>query len=221
MEFRVSGVTAYEPSAYLVSQYRHRKQVTPLRWAVINMTEEEQKQRGVEARKRLTSIPKPKPLLAPIPEVKQPVEQLPAIIHFPQDKSRAIIAEIAQNRGVSVVNVIGPSRAHAICKIRDEVSFELRMRTRLSLAQIGRLMGKRDHSSVHWAIKRHAKRIGAELPEPEQIAEKKYTTDEVLSIVCLRWLNLGYARIAAMKGLTVNQVVGVVKRWNKQRGRTK
>jgi hypothetical protein len=208
-------------SAYLRVQYQHKRKVTLLRRDDAPASEQEQKRRGIEARSRLTSPPKPKPLLAPVPAVTQAVEVLPAIIHFPQDKSRAIIAEIAQNRGVSVVNVIGPSRAHAICKIRDEVCFELRMRTRLSLPQIGRLMGKRDHSSIHWAIKRHAKRIGAELPEPEQIAEKKYTPDEVLSIISLRWLNQSYAGIARMKGLTVNQVAGVIKRWNKQMGRTK
>ena len=116
--------------------------------------------------------------------------------------------------------MIGPSRTLAICKVRDEVSYEIRMRTRLSLPQIGRLLGNRDHSSIFWAIKRHAERTGAYMPEPEAVS-CSYTEEEALSIVCLRWLNLSYARIAAMKGLTTNQVVGVVKRWNKQRGRTK
>jgi hypothetical protein len=146
------------------------------------------------------------------------VETYPTII-LPHEKSIGIIAEIAQKRGVSFVNVMGKSQVRSTCVVRDECFYELRMQTKLSLPQIGRLVGGRDHSSVFWGIKRHAARIGADVPGPMGVDKKSYTDEEILSIVCLRWLNQSYEKIARMKGLTVNQVVGVMKRWNIARGK--
>lgn len=209
-------------SPYLRVQYQRKKQVTLLRRDDAPASEVDQKQRGVEARKRLMNAPAPKPtprpLLAPAPFVEAPVETYPTII-LPHEKSIGIIAEIAQNRGVSFVNVMGKSQVRATCVVRDECFYELRMQTKLSLPQIGRLVGGRDHSSVFWGIKRHAARIGADVPGPMGVDKKSYTDEEILSIVCLRWLNQSYEKIARMKGLTVNQVVGVIKRWNLARGK--
>lgn len=46
----------------------------------------------------------------------------------------------------------GPSRAQHIVAARQAVMLALRKRTRLSLAEIGRLLGGRDHTTVLYGI---------------------------------------------------------------------
>jgi hypothetical protein len=72
---------------------------------------------------------------------------------------RYIIAAFAAERGLSVADLIGPSRRHAIARPRQDLMAELhRIRPDLSLVQIGKLLGGKDHTTVMHGIARSKKR---------------------------------------------------------------
>jgi hypothetical protein len=186
MEFRVSEV-AYEPSAYLRSQYNHRRKVQPLRGAVISMTEEEQKRRGEEARGRLIGKP-PKPLMAariptisipvenyaePTPEPVSPVDNLewgmqaePVVYDDSLSPAlamqvwREIVKQVALKHGVSFMDIISPRRQMPVVLARHEAMYRLKNETPASYPRIGKWLGGRDHTTCLHGIRMHKQRNG-------------------------------------------------------------
>lgn len=78
--------------------------------------------------------------------------------------SRLIVRSIAQQHNVSQADIEGPGRTKRIYVARQHVCFELACKTKLSLSQISRHVGGRDHSAIIHNIKKHAQRHGLELP---------------------------------------------------------
>lgn len=77
------------------------------------------------------------------------------------------IAEaVAVKRGLTLEDLLGPSRRSKVCEVRQEAMWHMRERRwasgehRWSLPQIGAYFG-RDHSTVLWGIHRHQARIEA------------------------------------------------------------
>lgn len=65
-----------------------------------------------------------------------------------------LIALAARLFGVSVAAITGPGRARYVVEARQAAAYALRMRYKtLSLVEIGKLLGRHDHSTIIWAIK--------------------------------------------------------------------
>ena len=82
--------------------------------------------------------------------------QLPLFSPFP---GRTIVREVAQKHGLSPLDLSGPRRLAPVVVARQEAMWRMRRETRLSFPQIGRIVG-RDHSTVIYGIRAHAKRMG-------------------------------------------------------------
>jgi chromosomal replication initiation ATPase DnaA len=74
---------------------------------------------------------------------------------------RAIVEQVAHQHGLVAEQLIGASRLGPIVKARHEAMYRLRNETKLSAPQIARALGRTDHSTVLWGVKRHAERIAA------------------------------------------------------------
>jgi hypothetical protein len=177
MEFRVSGVTAYEPSAYLVSQYRHRKQVTALRAEEWSISESVQKQRILDVRQRLALDRKPYKIRAlSVDNVENPKawithepapydEFIPEILDrqdvHPVNKNwKQIVGEVCHKHGVSFEEITSPRRPQRISRARREAFYRLTTETNFSLPRIGRFMGGFDHSSVSYSVRKYKEENG-------------------------------------------------------------
>lgn len=73
--------------------------------------------------------------------------------------SSFIIHFTAKEYGVSVAEIKGQARTKMIVKARHEVCYRLSKEAGLSTTQIGKILGKRDHSTITHAIQRHEMRI--------------------------------------------------------------
>tara|TARA_R110000868_G_scaffold378314_2_gene643760 strand:+ start:252 stop:659 length:408 start_codon:yes stop_codon:yes gene_type:complete len=69
--------------------------------------------------------------------------------------SSEIIYRVAQKHGVSVADIKGQSRRPMFVKARQEAAYEIREQRGLSLPQISKMLGDRDHTSILHGIKRH------------------------------------------------------------------
>lgn len=69
-----------------------------------------------------------------------------------------IIAEVASRRGLTVNDILSRSRGRRLALARHAAMYEVARRTRLSLPQIGRAFGDRDHTTVFKALLKHAAR---------------------------------------------------------------
>ena len=65
-----------------------------------------------------------------------------------QKSAKRILAEICALYGVSLVDLISDRRTACLTRPRQHACYRLRMETPLSLPQIGRLMGGRDHTTI-------------------------------------------------------------------------
>ena len=75
----------------------------------------------------------------------------------PLCRVRRIIDAVAEASGVSAKAILSPSRRADHVRARDLVIWEINLQGRHSLSEIGRMM-HRDHSTVHAAIQREARR---------------------------------------------------------------
>ena len=75
-------------------------------------------------------------------------------------KWKFILAEVAQKHNVSVRDLCGPYRWRHYINARFEAFYRLRTETSMSLPQIGRHVGNRDHTTVINGIKKYKQRMG-------------------------------------------------------------
>ena len=99
----------------------------------------------------------------PIPEPPQPVVEAyespkPAFEH-PETPSFRIMREVSEKHEMTIRQMKGDSRKFRFVKARQEAAYRLRLELGYSLPQIGRLLGKRDHTTILHAIRRHAKNL--------------------------------------------------------------
>jgi chromosomal replication initiation ATPase DnaA len=90
------------------------------------------------------------------------VEAFPAIARG-RVSSRSIVAEVAAQHGITYADMVGHSRKRAIVLARREAIYRLRTETPLSMAQIGKALGGKDHTSVLHALRCH---VEARHPDP-------------------------------------------------------
>lgn len=79
----------------------------------------------------------------------------------PKITAAEIIAEVADRNGLTVAELKAHTRARRITGPRQEAMYELRRRTTLSLVQIARRLGLKDHATVLYGIQVHERRLAA------------------------------------------------------------
>jgi chromosomal replication initiation ATPase DnaA len=127
--------------------------------------------------KTLFAVPKPGPEpIAPEPEprpdlevirrelaeAKKTVAELTdelATIYGAAFAGRNIAKAIAKIHRVSFTDLVSQRRHQNIVHARQHAMWEIRQRTKLSLPQIGKILGDRDHSTILHGIRAHAKRM--------------------------------------------------------------
>jgi chromosomal replication initiation ATPase DnaA len=72
---------------------------------------------------------------------------------------RRIATEIARQHGFTFRQLISPRRNQKLAIARQHAMYELDRRTSLSLPQIGKLLGGRDHTTVLHGIRAHEARL--------------------------------------------------------------
>lgn len=75
---------------------------------------------------------------------------------------RDIVMEVAKKHKITLPEITGRQRQHKIVLARHEAFYRLKTETPLSLPEIGRKMGGRDHTSVLHGYRAHMKREGIE-----------------------------------------------------------
>lgn len=73
----------------------------------------------------------------------------------PIGDANRIIQEVCDSHGVTKGEMLGRQRSKPIATARQEACWRLSKETTLSLAQIGRKLGGRDHTTVMHGIRRH------------------------------------------------------------------
>lgn len=77
---------------------------------------------------------------------------------IPGDRTRAIIAEVADRHGIPAALLYGSRRDRLVAHVRQEAMWEVRRQTTLSFPQIGQRFN-RDHTTVIHAVRAHEGRI--------------------------------------------------------------
>jgi chromosomal replication initiator protein len=83
-------------------------------------------------------------------------EATPPVIRHP---ATVIIQEVARRHDLTVEELLSNSRERHIAWPRQEAMWEMRQRTKMSLPQIARRLGLKDHTTIHHGIKRHEARM--------------------------------------------------------------
>ncbi|MCA0358715.1 MAG: hypothetical protein LCH78_18025 [Proteobacteria bacterium] len=66
---------------------------------------------------------------------------------------------IASTYGVSVANLVGPARHKAISHARQHAMWLMHQQPHLSMPQIGKFLGGRDHTTILHGIRRYEQRM--------------------------------------------------------------
>ena len=78
-----------------------------------------------------------------------------------------IVLEVAQQHGFRVEEITGASRNAELVRVRHEAMWKARQeRPDLSLPQLGRLFGGRDHTTILHGVRRHEERMKASNETP-------------------------------------------------------
>lgn len=81
------------------------------------------------------------------------------IIPLPRWKS--IVREVSEKHGVPIIDILSDRRNVPFVRARHECFFRLSKETTLSLPQIGKRLGGKDHTTVLAGIRRHQERMRA------------------------------------------------------------
>jgi chromosomal replication initiation ATPase DnaA len=127
--------------------------------------------RAVRARISDTSKLKQEKSFEPPPKAEPVVIEFkePTFINPPDQ----IIYRVAKSHGVSFADIKGNSRKQMYVLARQEAAYRLRTERGLTLQQIGKLLGHKDHTTILHAIKTHEKRLierTATLDEPSSVS---------------------------------------------------
>ena len=88
---------------------------------------------------------------------------------LPDSAANRILRETAHKHSVLLSDMLSERRRKHLVAARHEAMYEIYARTNLSLPQIGKKMGWRDHTTIIHGIRAHASRTGA----PDLIPPKK------------------------------------------------
>ncbi len=78
---------------------------------------------------------------------------------------KQIVIEVAEKHGITPEHIMGRSHRPYIVLARHEVMYRARRETQLSLPDIGRRLGGRDHTTVIHGIRQHVRRMAVKARE--------------------------------------------------------
>lgn len=77
----------------------------------------------------------------------------------PKIETQIIIDQVAEKHGVSIEEILGPRMYAYLVEARQEAMYRLyEERPNMSMRHIGACLGNRDHTTVRYGIRAHAKR---------------------------------------------------------------
>jgi len=92
----------------------------------------------------------------PEPEATAPTLRIPIM---PETPAQTILREVAEKHNMSVKQIQSAARLKAYVEARQEASYRLNKELGFSLTQIGRMLGRRDHTTILHAINRYKKNL--------------------------------------------------------------
>lgn len=129
------------------------------------------RRRAMQARKRLLGTPTrndtPRQILARLPPPPPVLHVFTApapVRHILQDEPEPIIKpfgadiarEVAHKHGISFADITGPNRSRKVCAARHEAAFRLVVELGFTYPKAGRVLGRRDHTTIFHSVKVHA-----------------------------------------------------------------
>lgn len=119
---------------------------------------------------------------------------------------KVVMAEVAKKYNVSMLDITSPRRDMPTVMARQEFCYRLRHETRMTLPQIAKRIGNRDHTTVLHSIRKHAARLAGntyarKVVNPGSGHAVVWTADKLQRAMDMRF-NLGkkYKEIAAAIG---------------------
>ena len=88
---------------------------------------------------------------------------------------RKIIREVAEKYDLTPDDLTGPCRRRMYAWPRQEAMWRCRAETNMSLPDIGRRFGNRDHSTVLFSVRAHARRM----------SEKKFVSQSTTKVLAV------------------------------------
>lgn len=110
----------------------------------------------------------PEPAPYPDPLDFKPVEAPPAVLiiapaetvpEIPETPAQTVLREVSEKHGLTVREIQSVVRLKPYVLARQEASYRLNKELGFSLAQVGRMLGKRDHTTVLNAIQMYKKNL--------------------------------------------------------------
>jgi chromosomal replication initiator protein len=71
--------------------------------------------------------------------------------------------QVSEKHGVTSKDLIGPSRVQQVVHARYEAMYRVRRELVLSFERVGQFFGGRDHTTVLYGVREHARRNGLTL----------------------------------------------------------
>lgn len=158
-------------------------------------------------------VPPPEPIAAPVaPEpVRLRITACEEIEPWLPDRLpwKTIVREVAEKHKVTLADIIGPFRGRQFVAARHEAMYRLRHEALLSCPVIGRLIGKRDHTTVLNGIRRHAGILSGDVvPKARAPVDLSFWTQEkIKAAVLMRWRGCTFNRIAKLIGASSGSAV--------------
>lgn len=102
-----------------------------------------------------------------------------------QDKPlwKRVVDETCAKYGVSIPEVMSIQRQPLLVHARHEIFYRLKKESSMSLPEIGRVMGGRDHTTVLHGVRQHASRLAAENKE-NKMASAGATRTMAMQVIC-------------------------------------
>lgn len=85
-------------------------------------------------------------------------------IRMIEGRAKTILAECVEKHDLPAREILGPWRARELVWARQELAYRLRAETPMSYPQIGLFIGGRDHTTILYSVRQHAKRNGLQVP---------------------------------------------------------
>jgi hypothetical protein len=106
--------------------------------------------------------PKPVFIAPPKPEpVPEPIIEVILSEPIPITSTQQILKEVAEKHGITIQDLKGPCRRLKYALPRHEAAYRIVKELGFSLPKTGRVLGKRDHTTILNSVRKHAKRMSA------------------------------------------------------------
>lgn len=95
-------------------------------------------------------------LAAPLIAMAIEFPVVPSAFHW-----KVVLAEVSKKHGITVNELIGQQRSSQIVAARHESMWRMKTETTMSLPEIGRRLGNRDHTTVLHGVRKYAAKLHA------------------------------------------------------------